>query len=154
MSGKPLTGGKVLAILLCAFGVIVAANMTMLVAATGSFPGLVVKNSYVASQGWNARTQAQQALGWQAGVAHADGELRIALTGADGAPVHGLTVSAVVGRPATGREDLRLALDENSGTYAAPLTLEPGRWRVAVEAVDRGGARYEAEADLWVGGAD
>lgn len=154
MSGKPLTGGKVLAILLGAFGVILAANMAMLVAATGTFPGLVVKNSYVASQGWNAKTDAQRALGWQGGVVHERGELKVTLTGADGTPVHGLEVSAVVGRPASSRDDVKLALGPEGGTYAAPLALGPGRWRVAVEATDGAGARYEAEADLWVGGAD
>ena len=151
MSAKPLTGRKVLAILVGAFGVIIAANMAMLVAATGSFPGLVVKNSYVASQGWNARTGAQEALGWRAGVAHEAEQLRVVLTGADGAPIGGLEVSAVVGRPASAREDITLKLSEGSGTYTAPAAMGPGLWRVAVRATDGNGGRYEAETELWVG---
>ena len=56
---RPLTGRKVLLIAVAAFAVILAANLAMLLAATGTFPGLVVKNSYVASQDWTARTDAQ-----------------------------------------------------------------------------------------------
>ena len=151
MSGKPLTGGKVLAILLCAFGVIIGANLAMLFAATGTFPGLVVKNSYVASQQWNAKTDAQNALGWQAGVAHENGKLRVKLTDATGAPVHGLEVTAVIGRPASGREDVALELVDTGGTYAAPATLGPGLWRVALRASDGNGSRYEAKTELFIG---
>ena len=61
MGPKPLTGRKVLLIAVAAFGVVIAANLAMLLAATGTFPGLVVKNSYVASQGFDAKTAAQRA---------------------------------------------------------------------------------------------
>lgn len=150
MSGKPLTGRKVLAILVGAFAVVIAANLAMLFAATGTFPGLVVKNSYVASQGWDAKTEAQRALGWQARVVH-DGEaLSVALTDAEGAPVHGLEVAATVGRPASGRTDRTLTLAETGGAYAAPLALAPGRWRVAVTATGTDGARFETHAELVV----
>ena len=149
-SPKPLTGRKVLAIMVGAFGVIIAANLAMLVAATGTFPGLVVKNSYVASQGWDARTAAQEALGWTATVGHADGRLAVAITGADGRPVRGLDVTAVVGRPASGREDVTLMLAEGREGYAAPMALGPGLWRVAVTAGRGTEARFEAEAEIRV----
>ena len=64
----------------------------------GTFPGLVVKNSYVASQGWDRRTAAQRALGWTAAADYGNGVLRVAMTGRDGMPVRGLRVVAVVGR--------------------------------------------------------
>ena len=35
---------------LAAFAVVIAANAALVIAATGSFPGLVVASSYVASQ--------------------------------------------------------------------------------------------------------
>ena len=148
--GKPLTGGKVLAMLLGAFAVIIAANLAMLFAATGSFPGLVVKNSYVASQGWDARTAAQRALGWTATVGH-DGEtLTVAISGAEGEPVRGLDVTAVVGRPASGAEDTALAMAEDIDGYVAPVPLGPGRWRVDVAARGRDGERFAAKAELSV----
>lgn len=61
---KPLTGRKVLMILLAAFGTILAVNMTLLYNAVKTFPGLEVKNSYVASQTFDDRDIAQRALGW------------------------------------------------------------------------------------------
>ena len=47
---RPLTGKHVLAITLVAFGVIIGVNVLMAVKAVGTFPGLEVANSYVASQ--------------------------------------------------------------------------------------------------------
>jgi nitrogen fixation protein FixH len=66
MSGRKreLTGGKVLAIFVGAFGVIIAVNLFMAYSALSTFPGLEVQNSYVASQGFNARLAKQRALGW------------------------------------------------------------------------------------------
>jgi nitrogen fixation protein FixH len=147
---KPLTGRKVLLIMVAAFAVIVTANMAMLLAATGSFPGLVVKNSYVASQGWDRKTAAQRALGWTAGAVYSGGRLTVTMTGADGAPVSGLMLAAVVGRPASDREDIRLELGEDGEGYAAPLSLAPGVWRVEITGTGAGGASFQAGAEFQV----
>ena len=147
---RPLTGRKVLLIAVAAFGVILAANLAMLLAATGTFPGLVVKNSYVASQGWDRKTKAQRALGWQAAAEYGDGVLRVAMTGRDGAPVRGLSVVAVVGRPASARHDVRLELTEGAAGYDAPLVLAPGIWRVAITGTDAEGGSFEAAAEFYV----
>ena len=61
----PLTGGHVLAIVALFFGTVIAVNGVMAWLATGSFPGMVVKNSYVASQQYNARIAAERALAAQ-----------------------------------------------------------------------------------------
>ncbi len=50
---KPFTGRHMLFAMLAFFGVIIAVNLTMAVFATKSWTGLVVKNSYVASQAFN-----------------------------------------------------------------------------------------------------
>jgi nitrogen fixation protein FixH len=150
LTGRPLTGRKVLAITLLFFGVILAANLTMLFAATGTFPGLVVKNSYVASQDWNAKTDAQRALGWRAQAAYSQGALRVVMSGPDGAPVTGLDVVAVVGRPASARDDVRLDLAEGAEGYTAPLVLEPGLWHISIEGSDPQGRVFEAEAEFQV----
>ncbi len=147
---KPLTGRKVLLIALAAFGVILAANLAMLLAATGTFPGLVVKNSYVASQVWDRKTAAQRALGWQAAADYGDGTLLVAMTGRDGAPVRGLSVVVVVGRPASDRDDVRLELTEAAQGYAAPLVLAPGMWRVAITGTDAEGGSFEAAAQFYI----
>jgi nitrogen fixation protein FixH len=150
LAGRPLTGRKVLVILLLFFGVILTANLTLLFLATGTFPGLVVKNSYVASQDWNARIDAQRALGWKAVADYGDGALRVAMTGRDGAPVRGFSVVAVVGRPASARDDVRLELTERADGYAAALVLAPGMWRVMITGADAEGGSFEAAAQFYV----
>ncbi len=147
---RPLTGRKVLLIAVAAFAVILAANLAMLLAATGTFPGLVVQNSYVASQGWDRKTAAQRALGWRAAADYGDGALRVAMTGRDGAPVRGLRVVAVVGRPASARDDVRLELTEGVEGYAAPLVLAPGMWRVMITGSNAEGGSFEATAQFYV----
>ena len=48
-----------------AFGLIIAVNLTLAFNAIRTFPGLEVKNSYVASQSFDRDRQAQTALDWQ-----------------------------------------------------------------------------------------
>lgn len=149
-SGRELTGRKVLVIVLAFFGTMLAANLALMYAALSTFPGLVVKNSYVASQEWNDKTAAQKSLGWRARIDYVPGELAVIMTGADGMPVPGLEVTAVVGRPGREDEDRRLVLEPSPLGYAAPLDLAPGRWRVELLATDGDGARFEARAEFIV----
>lgn len=145
---RELTGRHVFLIAFCSFGVIVAANMAMLFAATGSFPGLVVKNSYVASQGWNARTAAQAALGWTSVTRYRNGEVHLEIADNQGVPVRGLELSATVGRPSTDAEDRLLVLTETEDGYTASALLDPGLWRVRVRTT--GTPRFEKTAQLFV----
>ena len=150
---RQITGRKVLMILVAGFGIVIAANLAMLFAATGTFPGLVVQNSYVASQEWNRKTAAQRALGWTAASEYSGGILTIRMTGRDGAPVTGLVVTAIVGRPASTREDVSVELAETEGSYAVPLDLAPGRWRIALAATNAAGDPFSAEAEFTVPGS-
>lgn len=141
-SRKPLTGRTVLIIAVSAFGVIIAANLALLFAATGSFPGLVVKNSYVASQQFDARKAAQDALGWTGDASYADGEIALRLTGPDGQPARPDTLAAVVGRPTTDRDDLVLDLAFQDRRWVADAALEPGKWRLDVTATAPDGTAF------------
>lgn len=149
-TSRGLTGRHVLAITVTAFAVIVGANMALVVAATSSFPGLVVDNSYRAGVGWNDRGAAQAALGWQVGVGYsADGGLAVSIRDGEGEAVHGVAVEAVVGRPATEVDDIALALTDTGSVHRAPVTLRPGLWRVALT-VEGGAAPYSAVAEIVV----
>lgn len=129
---RELKGYHVLAIAVGCFSIVIGANLTMLFAATGTFPGLVVENSYVASQDWNDRTAAQQALGWEAEVDYADGKLSVMLTGADGAAVTGADLTIKVGRPTTTADDQVLMVSAIDGAYRANADLAPGRWQIEI----------------------
>lgn len=144
---RELTGRHVLIIALTAFATIITANMVMLFAATGSFPGLVVKNAYVASQGWNARTDAQRDLGWQTSVTYVDAELRVEIGDHNGA-VNGLTLVAILGRPASDTLDRKLELIPGPDGYSATINLAPGAWRLKLRST---APAYHAVADVYVG---
>ena len=58
-----LTGWHVLAIFVGAFGVIIGVNVALAWNAVATFPGLEVDNSYIASQTFDDRREAQEALG-------------------------------------------------------------------------------------------
>lgn len=131
-----LTGRHVLIIVVTAFAVIIAANLTMLFAATGSFPGLVVRNSYVASQGWDAEAEAQRDLGWAARVQYRAGALRIILTDQAGAPLTRAVPILTVGRPTTDTQDRALTTHAEGIGFMAPVDLGPGRWRVEIRVAE------------------
>ncbi|WP_370272721.1 FixH family protein, partial [Pseudooceanicola nitratireducens] len=63
-TGFRLKGWHVLAGFTAAFGIIITVNLVMATQAIRTFPGLEVKNSYVASQEFDDRRAEQQALGW------------------------------------------------------------------------------------------
>lgn len=148
--GRELTGRTVLVIVLAFFGTVFAANFALIYGALSTFPGVVVDDSYVASQEWNDRVAAQQALGWKARIDYMPGELDVVMTGRDGAPVPGLSVSVVVGRPGSEAQDHYLDLAPSAAGYSAPLELAPGRWRVELVATDGDGARFRAHSEFIV----
>ena len=148
---RELKGRHVFLIAISAFAVIIAANLTMLFAATGSFPGLVVKNSYIASQGWNERTAEQEALGWTTDVVYSDGAIEIDVTTAGGVRVQDVRLIAIIGRPATDTMDQTLPLSGPS-PYTIPVTLAPGKWMLRLKA--EGNTPFSTTASLFVPGAN
>ena len=149
-SPRPLTGRKVLFIALAGFGVILAANLVLAYNAVSTFSGLVVKNSYVASQDFDQIREAQEALGWHMELAHEDGRLSINLTDDQGRPVWPETVQATAGRPTTDREDTAVALAATSTGYTAELPLAPGNWRIEFAAATADGTAYYKHAAIYV----
>ena len=138
---RRFTGWHMAAIMVAAFGVIIAANATLAVFATASWPGLLVKNSYVESQNFerNAeqRRAVQQHLGWQAEAEVAAGVLTVHVRDAAGQPLGGATVSAMIGHPANAGDDHTTELvAAGDGAYRAPAALPPGVWRADVTVVD------------------
>lgn len=150
--GRPLTGRKVLAIFGGAFAVIFAVNITMAWLAVGTFPGLVVQNSYVAGQTFDADRAAQRALGWQLTPAYDGRALTLTFTGPDGAAVDPAELDVLVGRPAASDADMRPDFAGARGVYAAPMTLAPGQWLVRVEARAADGTAFRQRRFVHVDG--
>ena len=147
---KPLTGRKVLFITVSAFAVIFSANMALLFSALGSFPGLEVKNSYVASQSFDNDRAAQQALGWTAKVSYATGRLTLTVTDRAGETVPPRIVSALVGRATHVKDDQQLAFGPGNPGLVSPALLGPGLWQVRLVAEAPDGTRFAQRLALTV----
>ena len=147
---KELKGWHVLAIALSAFAVILTANLIMVFSATGSFPGLVEKNSYVASQEFNIRAAAQEKLGWSSALDYEDGRIAVAMTGRDGQAVRDIEVILTIGRPSDARSDKTYQLVWDGEAYAIDQPLEKGVWRAVIVAQGEHAETYHATARFWV----
>lgn len=145
---RELTGRKVLFITLSAFGVIIGVNLAMAYFAINTFPGLEVRNSYVASQGFNDRLARQTALGWSSEASLRDNELRIVLTTEDGmaAPVREIT--ALLGRPTTEREDFTPDLRFDGRAWVTQVDIDHGNWDLRLSAIAGDGTEFSQRIGL------
>lgn len=151
MFGKPLTGYHVFAIFASAFSVIIAVNLTLAFKAVGTFPGLETKNSYVASQTFDADREAQLALGWTVGAELQGSDLVLKVDDAIG-PVVPEIVSATLGRATHVGDDQTPAFIHNGKAFVAPVgDLERGNWNLRLVARAADGTLFRQRIVMWVG---
>ena len=129
---KPLTGRKVLMIAIGAFSAIIAANLALAYAAIGSFPGVEVKNGYIASQSFERERAAQQRLGWRTEARYERGVLTVMVFDQNGAAAPIDDVAFRLGRPTTEAQDLTPAFVSSKDGWSAEIDLAPGLWRLDV----------------------
>lgn len=139
---KPFTGRSMAAIMVVGFGIVIAVNFTMASLAVGGFHGVVVENSYVASQkynDWLAEAESAKALGWEAELSR--DEAGHVLVQTKGAP-EGAVVSAELRRPIGEHAFADLAFTPvGNGLYRSGEPVDEGRWTARVF--------IEARGDLW-----
>lgn len=135
---RELTGKHVLIGFVGAFGVIIAVNLALAYSAVKTFPGLEVRNSYVASQQFDDRKSAQEALGWTVRAHHEAGILTLGITDADGRPVELAALDARVGRATHVKDDVTPNFQFDGTGYVASVPLGDGNWniRLVAEAAD------------------
>lgn len=144
----PFTGRHAAAIIVAFFAVVVAVNVYMARTAIGTFGGVVVDNSYVASQkynGWLKEAAKEKALGWSAKAARrGDGRLVVTLEGApSGAVLKGHAWHPLGRMP---DRDLRFKRQAD-GSFVSDAVLPKGRWVARLEASD-GAQRWRTEQDV------
>ena len=149
---RELTGRKVFIITASAFAVIIGVNVVLAVKAVSTFPGLEVKNSYVASQTFEADRVAQEALGWTLTQTYADGRLTLTFDDRAGQPVKVAALNVLVGRTTEAADDIRPEFAYAGGAFSAPMELGPGRWMLLVEALAADGTRFRQRLGLFVKG--
>lgn len=149
---RVITGWHVLAMFVAFFGVIIAVNATLAWQAVATFPGLEVKNSYVASQGFDREKAAQEALQWVLTPGYDEGanRLSLAFTDAQGQPVAVAALDVLVGRSTAAADDMRPVFVLEGGVYAAPARLAMGKWMMAVTAQAEDGTLFRQRIDLYV----
>ncbi|PYG27017.1 FixH family protein [Pelagimonas varians] len=140
---KKLTGWHVFAIFGGAFGVIIAVNLFLAFSAVRTFPGLETSNSYVASQTFDDRREAQEALGWTVSAQQVGDELRLSITKPDGSPVQVGKLEATVGRPTHVKDDLTPDFQFDGRSYVARETLAAGNWNIRMKATALDGTPFE-----------
>ncbi|MBA4489687.1 FixH family protein [Paracoccus sp. S1E-3] len=131
---RPLNGRRVLTIFVGLFTVIIGANLVMAVQAISTFPGLEVKNSYVASQQFDAAREAQEALGWLAEPSYDAGALVLKISDRQGLPAPVQALRVTIGRPTQKRDDVTPEMRYSGGLWVADLALAPGAWVIHLEA--------------------
>ena len=151
---REITGKHVLLFTVSAFAVIIAVNLLMAWKAISTFPGLEVKNSYVASQSFDADRAAQEAPGWAMapGYDPALKQLRLVFTDKGGMPVVLAELNVLVGRTTTAGFDSRPEFTRQAGAYVAKADLAPGKWMMQVEAKAADGTLFRQRINLFVKG--
>lgn len=149
MTERKITGYHVLFGFVAAFGVIISVNVYLAVSAVKTFPGLEVKNSYVASQQFDANRAAQEALGWEIGADHRDGQLVLSINDENG-PVEVQSLTATLGRATTVADDMSPDFVFNGQAYVAPVELRDGNWNIRMVAVAPDGTVFQQRVVLHV----
>jgi nitrogen fixation protein FixH len=148
------TGRHMLYIMIAFFGVIIAVNLVLVWVAARSWTGLVVENSYVASQNFNeelAAAREQEKLGWKSGLTATIDAAHVRITGGEDRPVTGLSVELKLSRPASLADDQSLSLSETTpGEYSAQAKLGPGVWNAELIALGPSGERFRMMHRIFV----
>jgi nitrogen fixation protein FixH len=145
---KPLTGRKVLFMLVTFFGVVIAVNLVMMRLAIQTLPGTEVDSAYSASLTYEKQIAAardQNARNWKVD-AHVErsgqggATLQIEARDKEGRPMSGLKFQGRFERPTDRRADLPVTLAEvGIGIYrGSALTIASGQWDLVLEGVVAG----------------
>lgn len=145
----PFTGRHFAIIIVGFFAVVVTVNLLMARYASATFGGVVVENSYVASQNFNTWLQAAQreaALGWSAEARReTDGSVVVTM---GGDLPEGLVLKGEARHPLGREADRPLTFRRQpDGRFVSSQPLPHGRWKLRLEAV-AGALRWRSEQDF------
>lgn len=147
---REFTGWHMLALMVGGFGIIIAVNLTLAWNAVATFPGLETRNSYVASQTFEADRAAQNALRWDASATIADNLLTVDIRDQAGAPVQTEVTRAILGRATHTGQDSVPELTWNGAALTAPVAVEAGYWNLRVELVAPDGTVFRRRFPITV----
>jgi nitrogen fixation protein FixH len=138
------------------FGTIIAVNITMAVISATSWTGLVVENSYVASQEFDDKRAAHQAqldAGWTSSLNYVGDTAVLAVADGSGRPVELGAPMLQINRPVGGHDDQHVALTRQAdGTYTGPVALGAGVWEARVDVPSTVLGPFEIHERFRIGG--
>lgn len=155
--GRPLTGWKVLAMIVGFFVAVGAVNGVMIFKAIGTFSGEVTPHPYERGLAYNkeiAQAREQAARDWKVDVTLSRtspdaSEIRVIARDANGAEVSGVEMSALFAAPADLAKDLRLKLAETApGRYAAVVKLPKGQRDLVLTATRDGREVFRSKSRI------
>ncbi len=149
---RELKGWHVAAMFGVGFGIIITVNLVLAFSAVKTFPGLEVKNSYVASQQFDERRTAQLALGWSVRAEARGDQVRLIVTDANGDPVQVQALDAVLGRATHVYEDQSPDFVWDGTGYTAQADLGAGNWNIRMTAEAADGTVFQQRVILHVRG--
>jgi len=139
---KQITGWHVFGVLALGFSTIIAVNMTLAINAVRTFPGLEVKNSYVASQSFDRDRTAQAALGWDVSAKVSGNTLTLAFE-RDGMAVAPVIERATFGRATSVAADQTPNFTFDGRAFVADVEAGAGNWNLRVVALSADGTRFQ-----------
>jgi nitrogen fixation protein FixH len=135
---KEFTGRKMLALMVAFFTVVIGVNVLLAVMANRSWSGLVVANSFDASQHFNKETallKQAESLDVKADTSYGAGVITVVLQTVEGQPVNLSGMTAKLGRPTHEGEDQTINLIcDQAGVCKSAASLSPGVWSGELEA--------------------
>lgn len=136
------TGRHMLAIMIAFFGVVIGVNVTLAYFSQSSWSGLVVDDTYRASQRFNkiaSEARAIAATGIRGDLTLSGHDVRYQLSHPQKGPIEADEVSMVFKRPVGEFQDFDLALTATGdGAFAGEHNLAKGQWIVDITSKFKG----------------
>ena len=137
-----IKGWHVFAMFAAAFGVIIAVNFTLAFKAVSTFPGLEVRNSYVASQSFDVDRAAQTALGWDVTARLEDKTLSLVIL-ENGKAIAPVIEQATLGRATNVAQDETPVFTFDGSALRAPVVAGQGNWNLRLKARAENGTLFQ-----------
>jgi nitrogen fixation protein FixH len=150
------TGFHMLMIMLAFFGTIISVNFTMAYLASSSWSGLVVENTYVASQQFNgkaAEARRLAATGITGSLTLGKDSIRYQLSHPQTGPIEADEVEVVFKRPVGEHQDFPLRLTETeNGVFTGTHSVAKGQWIIDITSKLKGSIVYHEAVRRLVAG--
>jgi nitrogen fixation protein FixH len=137
-----IKGWHVFATFFMAFSIILAVNLTLAYNAIRTFPGLEVKNSYVASQVFDADRNAQLALDWDVSATLMGDELSLTIL-EKGMPISPKIDSAIFGRATNVSQDQFPDFTFDGQALRTRVAGGAGNWNLRLKAQSIDGTKFQ-----------